>query len=93
MQQIRNRKMLDPKKIEEVVESLSKAMPSGLTAMQSDVEKNVRSALSGIFAKLDLVTREEFDIQSQVLQRTRAKLEVLEQKVSELEKSSTTEKK
>ena len=45
--------MLDPKKIEEVVESLSKAMPSGLTAMQSDVEKNVRSALSGIFAKLD----------------------------------------
>ena len=68
-------------------------MPSGLTAMQSDVEKNVRSALSGMFAKLDLVTREEFDIQSQVLQRTRAKLEVLEQKVSELEKSSTTEKK
>jgi BMFP domain-containing protein YqiC len=68
-------------------------MPSGLTAMQSDVEKNVRSALSGMFAKLDLVTREEFDIQSQVLQRTRAKLEVLEQKVAELEKSSTTEKK
>jgi len=85
--------MLDPKKIEEVVESLSKAIPPGLTAMQSDVEKNVRSALSGMFAKLDLVTREEFDVQSQVLQRTRAKLEVLAQKVAELEKTLAPEKK
>jgi BMFP domain-containing protein YqiC len=85
--------MLDPKKIEEVVESLSKAIPPGLTAMQSDVEKNVRSALSGMFAKLDLVTREEFDVQSQVLQRTRAKLEVLAQKVTELEKTLVSEKK
>lgn len=85
--------MLDPKKIEEVVESLSKAIPPGLTAMQSDVEKNVRSVLSGVFAKLDLVTREEFDVQSQVLQRTRAKLEVLVQKVAELEKTLAPEKK
>jgi BMFP domain-containing protein YqiC len=83
--------MLDPKKIEEVVQSLANALPSGLTAMQADVEKNVRSALSGMFAKLDLVTREEFDVQTQVLQRTRAKLEVLEQKVAELEQSSTPE--
>ena len=85
--------MLDPKKIEEVVESLSKAIPPGLTAMQSDVEKNVRSVLSGVFAKLDLVTREEFEVQSQVLQRTRAKLEVLVQKVAELEKTLAPEKK
>lgn len=83
--------MLDPKKIEEVVQSLANALPPGLTAMQADVEKNVRSALSGMFAKLDLVTREEFDVQTQVLQRTRAKLEVLEQKVVELEQSSTSE--
>ena len=83
--------MLDPKKIEEVVQSLANALPPGLTAMQADVEKNVRSALSGMFAKLDLVTREEFDVQTQVLQRTRAKLEVLEQKVAELEHSSTPE--
>jgi BMFP domain-containing protein YqiC len=83
--------MLDPKKIEEVVQSLANALPPGLTAMQADVEKNVRSALSGMFAKLDLVTREEFDVQTQVLQRTRAKLEVLEQKVAELEQSSTPE--
>lgn len=83
--------MLDPKKIEEVVQSLANALPPGLTAMQADVEKNIRSALSGMFAKLDLVTRDEFDVQTQVLQRTRAKLEVLEQKVAELEQSSTPE--
>jgi BMFP domain-containing protein YqiC len=81
--------MLDPKKIEEVVTSLANALPPGLTAMQADVEKNIRSALSGMFAKLDLVTREEFDVQTQVLQRTREKLEALEQKVAELEQSST----
>ena len=46
-----------------------------------------------MFAKLDLVTREEFDVQSQVLQRTRAKLEVLAQKVAELEKTLAPEKK
>jgi BMFP domain-containing protein YqiC len=50
--------MLDPKKIEEVVQGLASALPPGLTAMQSDVEKNIKTALSGMFAKLDLVTRE-----------------------------------
>jgi BMFP domain-containing protein YqiC len=81
--------MLDPKKIDEIVQGLSKALPPGLVAMQADVEKNFRSALSGMFAKLDLVTREEFDVQTQVLQRTREKLEALEQRVSELENPSS----
>lgn len=80
--------MLDPKKIDEIVQGLSKALPPGLVSMQADVEKNFRAALSGMFAKLDLVTREEFDVQTQVLQRTREKLEALEQRVSELENPS-----
>lgn len=80
--------MLDPKKIEEIVQGLSKALPPGLVAMQADFEKNFRIALSGMFAKLDLVTREEFDVQTQVLLRTREKLEALEQRVSELENPS-----
>jgi len=50
-----------------------------------DIEKNVKAMLSQGFAKLDLVTREEFDIQAQVLARTRAKLEALEARVMELE--------
>ncbi|NQZ53089.1 MAG: accessory factor UbiK family protein [Piscirickettsiaceae bacterium] len=77
--------MLDSKKIEEVVQSLTDALPPGLVSMQQDVEKNIRAAMSATFAKLDLVTREEFDVQTQVLHRTREKLEALEKRVSELE--------
>jgi len=50
-----------------------------------DFEKNARALLTGFFARLDLVTREEFDVQSDVLRRTREKLEQLEAKVVELE--------
>ena len=81
--------MLDPKKIEEVIQGLTSALPPGLVSMQADVEKNFRSALSGMFAKLDLVTREEFDVQTQVLQRTREKLEALELRVAGLEQTTT----
>ncbi len=77
--------MLDPSKIESIVQGITSAMPSGFTAMQEDAEKNLRSALSATFAKLDLVTREEFDVQTQVLQRTREKLEALELRVNQLE--------
>jgi BMFP domain-containing protein YqiC len=51
-----------------------------------DVEKNLRALLSATFARLDLVTREEFDIQQGVLQRTREKLLQMEARVAELEK-------
>ena len=77
--------MLDPKKIEEIVDTIAGVLPSGVTSMQDELTKNIRSALSATFAKLDLVTREEFDVQTQVLLRTREKLEALEQRVSELE--------
>ena len=50
-----------------------------------DLEKNVKAMLTQGFSKLDLVTREEFDVQSQVLAKTRAKLEALEARVAELE--------
>lgn len=50
-----------------------------------DIEKNLRSMLNQGFSKLDLLTREEFEIQTEVLARTRAKLEALEQRVAELE--------
>jgi BMFP domain-containing protein YqiC len=50
-----------------------------------DIERNVKAMMTQGFSKLDLVTREEFDIQTQVLAKTRAKLELLEQRVAELE--------
>jgi BMFP domain-containing protein YqiC len=50
-----------------------------------DIEKNVKAMLNQGFSKLDLVTREEFDVQAQILAKTRAKLEALETRVAELE--------
>ena len=54
----------------------------------ADIEKNARALLSGVFARLDLVTREEFDIQAQVLQRTREKLKALEERLDQLEQGN-----
>lgn len=72
-----------------VLDSLQVKMPtgiaSGLQDLQSDFEHNLRAAIEANLKKLNLVTREEFDVQQQVLLRTREKLEVLEAKVAELE--------
>jgi len=56
-----------------------------------DIEKNLRVMLSGAFSRLDLVTREEFDVQAKVLARTREKLTTLEARVAELEKKLASE--
>lgn len=56
-----------------------------------DLEKNARALLSGLFSRLDLVTREEFDVQTEVLRRTREKLEQLEARVAELETQRATQ--
>ena len=74
--------MLDPKILEELSSRLSAIVAASPAA---DLEKNARALLSGFFAKLDLVTREEFDVQTQVLQRTREKLKSLEERVARLE--------
>lgn len=57
-----------------------------------DIEKNVKAMMTQGFAKLDLVTREEFDIQAQVLAKTRAKLELVEARLAELEAKLADEK-
>lgn len=79
--------MIDPKKFDEITDSITRALPPGLLQMRDDAEKNIRSVLMSTFNKLDLVTREEFEVQSQVLLRTREKLEALEKRLAELEQS------
>ena len=74
--------MLDPKMFEELSARLGAIIAASPAA---DIEKNARALLSGFFAKLDLVTREEFDIQAQVLLRTREKLKALEERVAGME--------
>lgn len=58
----------------------------------TDVEKNVRALLQSIFTKLELISREEFDIQTEVLRNTRQKLEVLEARVASLESELSTQR-
>lgn len=77
--------MTDPKILDDLAQRLADALPGGLRDLQQDAEKNIRAALSGAFAKLDLVTREEFEVQAMVLARTRAKIDALEKQVAALE--------
>ena len=77
--------MFDTKFIDDLARQISDAIPAGVKGMQEDVQKNIHTLLQGALSRLDLVTREEFDAQSQVLMRTREKLEQLEQLVSDLE--------
>ncbi len=72
-------------KLDELARKLIDALPDGMRELRADVEKNFRNALHSGFAKMDLVTREEFDVQTAVLARTRAKVESLEKQVAALE--------
>ena len=76
--------MIDPNTIEQVMTGLRSALPGGIT---QDLEKNLRAAMSAAFARLNLVTREELEVQAAVLARTRARLEELEKQVAEMEKA------
>ena len=72
--------------IETLIADISSALPKDLDQARQEVEDNVRAALTASLSKLDLVTREEFDIQSALLQRSRAQLDELQQKLDALEK-------
>ena len=77
--------MFDAKQIDELTRNVLSRLPAGLQDMQHDLEKSLHAALQAGFARLDLVTREEFEVQSAVLARTREKLEALTQRVAALE--------
>ena len=71
--------------IENIARKLAEAVPEGLRSVREDLEQNFRAVLRASLNKLDLVTREEFEVQEAVLAKTRAKLEKLEAMVKELE--------
>ncbi|WJV63339.1 accessory factor UbiK family protein [Pectobacteriaceae bacterium C52] len=83
--------MIDPKKIEQIARQVHKSMPKGIRELGEDVEKKIRQVLQSQLTKLNLVNREEFDIQTQVLLRTREKLAMLEQRLAELETKTAAE--
>ena len=75
----------DPKSLDDLARRLADAVPPGLTALKNDLEQNFKAVLQSGLAKLDLVTRQEFDIQSGVLRRSRERLEELEARIAALE--------
>lgn len=76
--------MFDPKILEDFGAKMSALFAN---SPAGDIEKNAKAAISGFLGKLDLVTREEFDVQAQVLARTREKLKELEGRIEALEKA------
>jgi BMFP domain-containing protein YqiC len=77
--------MFDPKKLEQMAKQIHDAMPQPVKELGTDMESRVRQAIQGQLTKLDVVSREEFDVQTQVLLRTRQKLTELEAKLEEME--------
>jgi ubiquinone biosynthesis accessory factor UbiK len=78
--------MIDHKTIDELARTLSDAMPEGIKMMQSDIENNIRAILEASFTKMNLISRDEFNVQTALLARTREKLDLLEKQLQQLEK-------
>ncbi len=81
--------MLDPNSIEEIAKKLADSVPS-LGGLRQEVETGFSAVLEDMLSRLNLVSREEFDVQTAVLAKTRKKLEQLEQTITELEQQIST---
>ena len=77
--------MFDTKSIDDIANRLANAIPPSFNHLKEDMEKNFHAILQSALSRLDLVSREEFEVQKAVLAKTRQKLEVLESKVAEME--------
>ena len=73
--------------IHQAIQQAVKLVPDDMTRFQEDVEKNLKAALQSAFSNMELVSREEFDIQAELLSRTRELLKELEKKISDLEQA------
>lgn len=84
--------MLDPKQLDDLAQRLASVMPKGIQMLQEDINRNLRASLESGLSRLDLVTREEFDVQSAVLARSREKLAAMEARLAELERQLATKR-
>lgn len=80
--------MVDARLFDELAENLGKLLPPGVSEMKTDFETNAKAALQSALGKMDLVTREEFDVQKAVLEKTRERLGELEKRLADLEAGS-----
>ena len=79
--------MFNPQKLEEIAKQVSDAMPEGVKSFGNEVDRKIKQVLQAQLGKLDMVSREEFDVQTHVLLRTREKLNAMEDKIAQLEKT------
>ena len=77
--------MFDPRRFDDLARRIQASLPPGLDEVREDVTRNIRAIIAAGIARMDLVEREEFDVQSAVLARTREKIETLERRVQQLE--------
>ena len=80
--------MIDARVFDDISKSLGKLLPPGVADLKDDFERNAKSAVQSALGNLDLVTREEFDVQTEVLRNARAQLKALEARIDELESDS-----
>lgn len=82
--------MIDARVFDDISNTLGKLLPPGVSDMKDDFEQNAKATLQSALGKLDLVTREEFDVQTQVLLNTRKQLKMLEERIALLEGNETS---
>ena len=78
--------MISNQTINEISEKISALLPDSIKGVQDDIEKNIRAVIESTFSKMNLVSREEFDVQSALLARSLEKLQQLEEQIAELER-------
>ena len=80
---------IDPKNIDDLAKKIKGVLPESLKSSKEEMQKTLKSGAEGVFQKLDLVSREEYDIQVGLLQKCQKKIDELEAKISELEENKT----
>ena len=77
--------MFKPEKLEEAIQQFTRLLPTDMQQARQDIEKNMKAALTASLARMDLVTREEFEVQSELIAKTRVLLQDLETRLASLE--------
>lgn len=80
--------MFDHKQFEELAKKLYAALPTGVQSIEQDIQLKFKEVLQSAFSRMELVTREEFDVQVKVLARTREKVELLQEQLDNLAKAA-----
>ncbi|HAT2070654.1 TPA: accessory factor UbiK family protein [Legionella pneumophila] len=84
--------MFDPKQFDELANKLFATLPTSLQNFEKDIQQKFKEVLQSTFSRMDLVTREEFDVQCKVLARTREKLEQLQHQLEDFIKQQEIKK-